>query len=177
MRLSSRFRRSGVRSAKFIRRPAYVFFSIRIHEFGPLDSPWAYWGATSIAHIMWSHLVADSALADRELRAASTTCAAAGRRCSWLYCCANLDIVPVALEETKEHLALLLASRGEIAMKIAALLLVFSTLAIGPASFNACAIAQAGACCKVCQKGKACGDSCIARDKDCHKGPGCACDG
>lgn len=31
-------------------------------------------------------------------------------------------------------------------------------------------------CCKRCSKGKACGDSCIARDKTCHKGPGCACD-
>jgi len=32
-------------------------------------------------------------------------------------------------------------------------------------------------CCKVCSKGKACGDSCIARHKTCHKGYGCACDG
>lgn len=31
-------------------------------------------------------------------------------------------------------------------------------------------------CCKVCSKGKACGDSCIARSKTCHKGVGCACD-
>ena len=31
-------------------------------------------------------------------------------------------------------------------------------------------------CCKVCHKGKACGDSCISRDKDCHKPRGCACD-
>jgi hypothetical protein len=34
----------------------------------------------------------------------------------------------------------------------------------------------AAACCKVCNKGKACGDSCIARDKQCHQPPGCACD-
>jgi len=33
------------------------------------------------------------------------------------------------------------------------------------------------ACCKTCSKGKACGDSCIAREKSCHKPPGCACDG
>lgn len=33
-----------------------------------------------------------------------------------------------------------------------------------------------GGCCKVCSKGKACGDSCIARHKVCRKGPGCACD-
>lgn len=31
-------------------------------------------------------------------------------------------------------------------------------------------------CCKICRKGKACGDTCIARDKDCHEPPGCACD-
>lgn len=30
-------------------------------------------------------------------------------------------------------------------------------------------------CCKVCSKGKACGDTCISRDKECHKPPGCAC--
>nr|WP_319250464.1 hypothetical protein [uncultured Celeribacter sp.] len=33
------------------------------------------------------------------------------------------------------------------------------------------------ACCKICKKGKACGDSCISRSYTCHKGPGCACDG
>lgn len=33
------------------------------------------------------------------------------------------------------------------------------------------------ACCKVCRKGQACGDSCISRNKTCHKGQGCACDG
>ncbi len=32
-------------------------------------------------------------------------------------------------------------------------------------------------CCKVCKKGKACGNSCIAKSKTCHKPPGCACDG
>lgn len=32
-------------------------------------------------------------------------------------------------------------------------------------------------CCKVCRKGKACGDTCIARNKVCHLPPGCACDG
>ena len=33
------------------------------------------------------------------------------------------------------------------------------------------------ACCKVCRAGKACGDSCISKDKTCHKPPGCACNG
>lgn len=32
-------------------------------------------------------------------------------------------------------------------------------------------------CCKICHKGKACGNSCISRAYTCHKGPGCACDG
>jgi hypothetical protein len=32
-------------------------------------------------------------------------------------------------------------------------------------------------CCKVCNKGKACGDSCINRSYTCHQPPGCACDG
>lgn len=32
-------------------------------------------------------------------------------------------------------------------------------------------------CCKICTKGKACGDSCISKSYTCHKGPGCACDG
>ena len=30
-------------------------------------------------------------------------------------------------------------------------------------------------CCKVCTKGKPCGDTCIPQDKTCHVGPGCAC--
>jgi hypothetical protein len=31
-------------------------------------------------------------------------------------------------------------------------------------------------CCRVCHKGKACGNSCISREKSCHQPPGCACD-
>lgn len=30
-------------------------------------------------------------------------------------------------------------------------------------------------CCKVCRKGKACGNSCISRNYSCRKGSGCAC--
>jgi hypothetical protein len=36
--------------------------------------------------------------------------------------------------------------------------------------------APVSSCCKICSKGKACGDSCISRSYTCHKGPGCACD-
>lgn len=38
-------------------------------------------------------------------------------------------------------------------------------------------IEQLAACCKTCRAGKACGNSCIARSKACHRPPGCACDG
>ena len=36
---------------------------------------------------------------------------------------------------------------------------------------------EAKACCKICRKGKACGDSCISKKYICHKPPGCACNG
>lgn len=32
-------------------------------------------------------------------------------------------------------------------------------------------------CCKVCRKGKSCGDSCISRTYSCQRPPGRACDG
>lgn len=38
-----------------------------------------------------------------------------------------------------------------------------------------CGTAWAATCCKVCRKGKACGDSCIAADRPCNTGKGCAC--
>lgn len=58
--------------------------------------------------------------------------------------------------------------------KFAPLLLALALpFAIGAAAPEAaCA---AGSCCKVCKKGKPCGDSCIAADRRCTKGPGCAC--
>jgi len=39
-----------------------------------------------------------------------------------------------------------------------------------------CAAAPDAICCKTCKKGKACGDSCIAKDDVCDKPKGCACD-
>lgn len=30
-------------------------------------------------------------------------------------------------------------------------------------------------CCKMCTTGCPCGDSCISCERQCHKGPGCAC--
>ncbi|MBD0320889.1 MAG: peptidoglycan-binding protein [Gemmatimonadetes bacterium] len=42
----------------------------------------------------------------------------------------------------------------------------------------ACRVDAAGrrVCCRTCSRGKACGNSCIAAYKTCHRGVGCACD-
>ena len=65
-------------------------------------------------------------------------------------------------------------------MKALAYLAAAATLTLGPPSLSPClsgeAVAQ-GRCCKICSAGKACGDSCIAAWKTCHKGKGCACNG
>jgi hypothetical protein len=53
-------------------------------------------------------------------------------------------------------------------------LLAFTSIAATPLTSSKCG-AQTR-CCKICTKGKACGNSCIARDRTCHKGKGCACD-
>ena len=37
-------------------------------------------------------------------------------------------------------------------------------------------IIRAPVCCVMCSKGKACGDTCIAKDLACKVGQGCACD-
>ena len=61
--------------------------------------------------------------------------------------------------------------------------IVLTALALSLSSFAVSATPVCGtdyaaeACCKVCNKGKACGDSCISRDKNCKKGKGCACNG
>jgi len=36
---------------------------------------------------------------------------------------------------------------------------------------------SSGKCCKVCTTGKACGDTCIAKDATCKTPGGCACNG
>ena len=62
-------------------------------------------------------------------------------------------------------------------MKSILVAFALSTLTLTGAAAPVCGTAYAAACCKVCKAGKACGDSCIARDKACKKGRGCACDG
>jgi hypothetical protein len=32
-------------------------------------------------------------------------------------------------------------------------------------------------CCRVCKKGKPCGNGCISQERQCTKEPGCACSG
>jgi hypothetical protein len=60
-------------------------------------------------------------------------------------------------------------------MRALALLAAAATLTLGPSAYDSCA--AHGGCCRICTTGKACGDSCIARSKTCHKGKGCACNG
>jgi hypothetical protein len=63
-------------------------------------------------------------------------------------------------------------------MKKILFILAAAMMTAGPSTLSPCGggalFAQTG-CCKRCSAGKACGDSCIARDKTCHKGKGCAC--
>jgi hypothetical protein len=66
-------------------------------------------------------------------------------------------------------------ARVELSLAALAVLLV---AAPGPApSCPAATTAEATReCCKVCRKGKACGNGCIKANARCSKGPGCACD-
>jgi hypothetical protein len=45
-------------------------------------------------------------------------------------------------------------------------------------SWPGCGVARADhvQCCRYCSKGKACGNTCIARNRTCRVGHGCACD-
>ncbi len=54
---------------------------------------------------------------------------------------------------------------------------VDGTRPLPPASAAELADPAGQYCCKICVRGKACGDSCIARNKTCHRPPGCACNG
>ena len=52
---------------------------------------------------------------------------------------------------------------------------VLSDLLPPPAANKSLVPTPVQGCCKVCSKGKPCGDTCIARNKTCRVGPGCAC--
>jgi hypothetical protein len=49
------------------------------------------------------------------------------------------------------------------------------TRAVSDMTARAAACIPADQCCKICSKGKACGNTCIRRSYDCNKGRGCAC--
>ena len=69
-------------------------------------------------------------------------------------------------------------------IRFVALLLPLSLLtAAGPTTETGappvCRVEEDGtarACCRVCTRGKACGNSCISASYTCRRGPGCACD-
>ena len=64
-------------------------------------------------------------------------------------------------------------------IKSIAILVAATTMTLVPLSISECGTGfAAGAqqsCCRICTKGKACGNSCIARHLNCHRGRGCAC--
>ena len=61
--------------------------------------------------------------------------------------------------------------------RVATACFALTLLVAAPAASPLCGTAFAAGCCKTCSKGKACGNSCIARDRACSKPKGCACDG
>lgn len=64
-------------------------------------------------------------------------------------------------------------------IKSIAIFAAAATMTLVPLSISECgggfAAGAQRSCCRVCSKGKACGDSCIARHLNCHRGRGCAC--
>jgi hypothetical protein len=52
-----------------------------------------------------------------------------------------------------------------------------TALSISIGSLPTSAPSAPRACCKICTKGIACGNSCISASKTCHQPPGCACNG
>lgn len=62
-------------------------------------------------------------------------------------------------------------------MKALLAALALTTATITGAAAPICGTAYAAVCCKVCKAGKACGNSCIAKNKVCHQPKGCACNG
>jgi len=64
---------------------------------------------------------------------------------------------------------------NEIRRRFLTLWLVLALL-VPTGALGATSCGGAGSnCCKLCSTGKACGDTCIAKNLTCHKGAGCAC--
>ena len=64
-----------------------------------------------------------------------------------------------------------------IGSALALMLVVGGAFATSPSHAQRSACTPRSQCCKVCVKGKACGNSCINRNYTCRKGRGCACNG
>ena len=54
---------------------------------------------------------------------------------------------------------------------------VVDSLLAPPSAAPARTVRPARRCCRICSKGKACGNSCIARNRTCRQPAGCACNG
>ena len=54
---------------------------------------------------------------------------------------------------------------------------VFLIIALSLTTMSCDILSSTGGCCRICTRGKPCGDSCIARNKVCRRGSGCACSG
>jgi hypothetical protein len=67
----------------------------------------------------------------------------------------------------------MMALRVALVPILAVLILALGSIGCGRTAIQA----QYYGCCKVCNVGKACGDTCIAAWKTCWVGPGCTCDG
>ena len=62
-----------------------------------------------------------------------------------------------------------------LAILLAVVALVLACFTQEQEAFAAPACTPASQCCKICEGGQACGNSCISRSKQCHKGRGCSC--
>jgi hypothetical protein len=74
------------------------------------------------------------------------------------------------------------ASRPPMLRRLRAALPLSAVLVLASSAplVTACDVSPTGpgtSCCRVCKEGKACGDSCIARNRTCTKAAGCACNG
>lgn len=60
---------------------------------------------------------------------------------------------------------------------LAAFLLVPAASVATPEPATCSITAEGVQCCKICRKGKPCGDTCISKKKACRSPKGCACAG
>lgn len=65
--------------------------------------------------------------------------------------------------------------RNPIRKRLIPLVAIILLTSSAPATMACNDPTGADGCCRVCREGKPCGDSCIAVDKECTKGSGCAC--